>query len=148
MVVWADAGTTSPVTVGSDLLVASLTGLGDEKFSGVLRVEGVRAGGTVELSSGLVIAAQTTAAPGLEPILLRSGRVSGEDWTDTFAQAAPAGQLRAALVERGLLSDTAIQVLTQTAAVDAVFALALAEVQTCVPDPAGSGLPPLVPLVP
>ncbi|ADP83070.1 hypothetical protein FraEuI1c_5081 [Pseudofrankia inefficax] len=134
--------------MGSDLLLSGLYRLGETGFSGVLRVEGARVGGTITLSSGLVIAADTAAAPGLESLLLRSGRVSGEDWTETFADAAPRGELRAALVQRGLLGSASIQVLTQTAAVDAVFALALAEVHSCVPEPAGSVLPPLVPISP
>ncbi|WP_083420089.1 DUF4388 domain-containing protein [Pseudofrankia sp. BMG5.36] len=130
------------------LFLTTLSRLGDEQFTGTLRVEGARVGGMIVFHSGLVIAAETAAAPGLEPLLLRSGRISGEDWTETFAQAAPEGRLRAALVERGLLGSASVQVLTQTAAMDAVFALAVAEVHTCSPDPAGPGLPPLVPLVP
>ncbi|OHV32640.1 MULTISPECIES: hypothetical protein [Pseudofrankia] len=132
----------------SRLFLTTLSRLGDEEFTGTLRAEGIRVGGTIVLDSGLVIAAETAAAPGLEPLLLRSGRISGEDWTETFAQAAPEGRLRAALVERGLLGSASVQVLTQTAAMDAVFALALAEVHTCLPDPAGPSMPPLVPIVP
>lgn len=133
---------------GATLLLTELHRLGEERFSGVLRVEGARVGGTITLTAGVVIAAETAAAPGLEPLLLRSGRVSGEDWTDTFAAAAPQGELRSALVDRGLLGSASVQVLTQTAAVDAVFALALAAVHSCVPDPAGPALPPLVPISP
>jgi hypothetical protein len=132
----------------SSLFLATLSRLGDERFTGTLRADGVRVGGTIVLDSGLVIAAETAAAPGLEPLLLRSGRISGEAWTETFAEAAPEGRLRAALIERGLLGSASVQVLTQTAAMDAVFALALAEVHSCLPAPAGAGVAPLVPIVP
>jgi hypothetical protein len=148
MHVRADAVTRPDFAAGATLLLTELYRLGEERFSGTLRVEGARVGGSVTLSSGLVIAAETAAAPGLEPLLLRSGRVSGEDWTDTFAAAAPLGELRAALVDRGLLGSASVQVLTQTAAVDAVYALALAAVHSCVPDPAGPAMPPLVPIAP
>jgi hypothetical protein len=135
-------------TVGSDLLLAELARLGVERFSGTLRVEGARVGGTVVLGVGRVLAAETAAAPGLESLLLRSGRVSGDDWTAAFAEAAPRGELRAALVERELLGSASVQVLTQTAVVDAVFALALAAVHSCTPDAQAPDPPPLVPLSP
>jgi len=69
----------------SSLFLTALSDLGEERFLGTLRAEGARVGGTVVFRSGLVIAADTAAAPGLEPLLLRSGRISGEDWTDIFA---------------------------------------------------------------
>ncbi|MBL7499695.1 hypothetical protein I6A84_06480 [Frankia sp. CNm7] len=105
-------------------------------------------GGVVVLRDGLIIAVETAAAPSLESLLLRSGRVSGDDWTDVFAEAAPQGRLRAALVERGLLGSASVQVVTQTAAMDAMFALGLADIHSCAPDPVEAGLEPLLPIIP
>ncbi|MBL7502615.1 hypothetical protein I6A84_33435 [Frankia sp. CNm7] len=128
------------------VLLDVLSRLGEERFSGTLRAEGARVRGTVVLSSGLLIAADTPVAPGVESLLVGSGRISREDWTDAFNRASPAGRMRAELVERGLFGDAAAQVVTQTAAMDAVFALALADVFACVPDPVKAD--PLMPLVP
>ncbi|OHV33331.1 MULTISPECIES: hypothetical protein [Pseudofrankia] len=128
------------------VLLDVLSRLGEERFSGTLRTEGARGGGTVVLSSGLLVAADTPVTPGVESLLLRSGRVSHEDWAEALVEAAPAGRLRTELVRRGLLGDTSVQVVTQTAAMDALFALALADVFACVPDPDVAD--PLIPLVP
>jgi len=128
------------------VLLDVLSRLAMERFSGTLRTEGARGGGTVVLSCGLVVAAETPVAPSVESLLLRSGRVTLEDWADALAKAAPAGRLRAELVERGVLGDASVQVVTQTAAMDALFALALADVFACVPDPFVAA--PLIPLVP
>lgn len=124
------------------VLLDVLSRLGEERFSGTLRAEGARVGGTLVLSSGLLIAADTPITPGVRSLLLRSGRVSQEDWAELLARSAPAGRLRAELVERGLLGDASVQVLTQTAAMDAVFALALEDVFACLPEP-DVGDPPI-----
>ncbi|ONH28775.1 hypothetical protein [Pseudofrankia asymbiotica] len=128
------------------VLLDVLSRLAEERFSGTLWTEGALVGGTVVLSSGLLVAADTPVAPGVEFLLLASGRISREDWGDALARAAPEGRLRAELVERGLIGDASVQVVTQTAAMDALFALALADVFACVPNPGVAD--PLIPLAP
>ncbi|GAA2434439.1 hypothetical protein GCM10010191_56080 [Actinomadura vinacea] len=121
---------------------------GQERFSGTLRIEGGQAG-AVTMRDGLVVAAGTPAAPGPESLLLRSGRISEADWTDAFAAAAPHGRMAAELVDRGLLGAAGLQVLTQVAVVDAVFAMALCGVRTCTAEPYGEDdLAPLLPADP
>ncbi|MBL7492753.1 hypothetical protein I6A60_32760 [Frankia sp. AgB1.9] len=128
------------------VLLDELSRLGEERFSGTLRAEGARVGGTVVLSTGLLVAAETPVTPGVEALLLRSGRIARQDWAGALAEAIPPGGLRGALVGRGLLGDASAQVVTQTAALDALFALALEDVFACVPDPDVTD--PLIPLNP
>ncbi|MFI0351285.1 hypothetical protein [Actinomadura sp. 9N407] len=130
------------------ILDSALHRRGQERFSGTLRIEGAQ-DGTVTLRDGLVIAAATPASPGPESLLLRSGRISEADWTEAFAAAAPHGRMPAELVERGLLGTAGLQVLTQVAVMDALFAMALFGVRTCTAQPDGDGdIGPLLPAEP
>ncbi|NVI86154.1 hypothetical protein [Actinomadura sp. BRA 177] len=147
---------TSPASMPSDppspagperagILISALTRRGRERFSGTLRLDG-SPGGTVVMRDGLVIAAASPAAPGPEPLLLRSGRVAEDDWTAAFSAGAPQGRFAGELVRRGLLGSAGIEVVTRTAVVDALFAMALCGVHTCT---AGlEGTPPLLPADP
>ncbi|MEU5884342.1 hypothetical protein [Spirillospora sp. NPDC047279] len=130
------------------ILASALVRRALERFSGTLRVEGGQ-DGTVTMRDGLIIAASTPASPGPESLLLRSGRISDDQWTEAFATAAPAGRLPAELVDRELLGSAGLQVITQVAVMDAVFAMALCGVQTCTARPAGEDdLAPLLPSEP
>ncbi|MFB4315092.1 hypothetical protein [Actinomadura sp. 21ATH] len=133
------------------VLDSALLRRGQERFTGTLLIEGGQ-NGTVTMRDGLVVAAGTPAAPGPESLLLRSGRISEADWTAAFDAAAPRGRLPAELVERGLLGDAGLQVLTQVAVVDAAFAMALCGVRTCTARPdtgPGGGTPgPVLPAEP
>ncbi|WP_345465977.1 hypothetical protein [Actinoallomurus oryzae] len=132
----------------SGVLTTALTRRGRQRFSGTLRLHGGQ-GGEVAMRDGAVLAASTPAAPGIESLLLRSGRVSEADWSEVFTAAAPYGRLAEELVERGLLGAAAIEVLTQTAVFDAIFAIALGGVTACTARPAAPGdLPPLLPAEP
>ncbi|WP_157433145.1 hypothetical protein [Actinomadura rifamycini] len=134
------------MTRGAGILPSALERRGGRGFTGTLRVDG-SPGGTVAMRGGLVVAAATPAAPGPEPLLLRSGRISEDDWTAAFTAGAPRGRLGDELVRRGLLGAAGLQVVTRTALVDAVFAMALGGVRTCtaVPDgSAGTGGAPLL----
>ncbi|GGV39517.1 hypothetical protein GCM10010182_75000 [Actinomadura cremea] len=126
------------MTRGAGILPSALERRGRRGFTGTLRVEG-SPGGAVAMRGGLVVAASTPAAPGPEPLLLRSGRISEADWTAAFTAGAPRGRLADELVRRGLVGDAGLQVVTRTAVVDAVFAMALGGVRTCTAVPAGSG---------
>ncbi len=131
-----------------DLLLDALRQQAREEFSGAVVVLG-EANGKVVLREGLLTTATTSAAPGLESLLLRSGRISDEEWTAVFAAAAPSGRLPTALVERRLLGSAGVQVVTRMATMDALFALALTQIARVTTEPAGSGfLPPLLPVEP
>jgi hypothetical protein len=121
---------------------------GKERFSGTLRLEG-GPGGNVVMREGQVVAASTAVAPGIESLILRSGRIAESDWREVFDTAAPYGRLSAELVSRGLLGAATVEVLTQTAVFDAIFAIALCGVRSCTAEPTVEGdLPPLLPVEP
>ncbi|WP_329086974.1 hypothetical protein OG979_27640 [Actinomadura citrea] len=116
------------------VLTSALTRRGRQRFTGTLRMDG-SPGGSVSMRDGLVVAASTPAAPGPEPLLLRSGRISEADWSAAFTAGAPDGRLERELVVRGLLGDAGVQVITRAAVADALFAMALCGVRTCTADP-------------
>src|SRR5262245_44126270 len=145
--------TESPVEVKaplarSGILTTALTRRGKERFSGTLRLDGGQ-GGSVIMRDGMVVSAATPVAPGIESLLLRSGRISEAAWSEVYAEAAPYGRLSEALVERGLLGAATVEVLTQTAVFDAIFAIALCGISSCTAEPAtAADLPPLLPADP
>ena len=74
------------------------------KFSGALRADG-RPGGLIHFVDGRISGCETSGAPSLEVILLRSQRVSVSDWEAAFTAAAVGGrQMMVELVERDVLS--------------------------------------------
>lgn len=130
------------------ILSTALTRRGKEGFSGTLRLHGGQ-GGSVTMQDGTVVAASTPVAPGIESLLLRSGRVSEASWREVFDEAAPYGRLSAELIRRELLGAAAVEVLTQTAVFDAIFAIALCGVSSCTAEPATpDDLAPLLPVQP
>ena len=132
----------------SGILTTALTRRGKERFSGTLRLDGGQ-GGSVTMRDGQVLAASTPVAPGVESLLLRSGRISEAAWSEVYAAAAPYGRLSAELVERGLLGAATVEILTQTAVFDAIFAIALCGTNSCTAEPATpADLPPVLPADP
>ncbi|MFF0750987.1 MarR family transcriptional regulator [Streptomyces sp. NPDC004267] len=95
----------------------------------MLRVHG-RPGGVFHLRQGQVIAVETPGAPGVEALLLRSGRVSAADW----ATSSPAGTSAPGhqLVASGHIGAAELQVLTVMALQDAVFAVVAGDTAECV----------------
>jgi hypothetical protein len=117
------------------------------KFAGVLRVEG-QPGGTIYLTGGSISACETSGAPSLEVILLRSGRVSVSDWDAAFTAAAVNDRpLPAELVERGVLGAGEVEALLRTALADAMFALVSGQVDGWSEGPPADCLLPLTPAV-
>ncbi|MCM3887034.1 hypothetical protein [Frankia sp. R82] len=112
-----------PPFAGADRLLTTLVSCAEDAFTGSLDVVGA-ASGRVAFQDGLIIDAVTSAAPGVESLLLRSGRIAEPEWTAVYAAAAPTGQLAALLVERGLLGRAGVQILARTSVMDALFALA------------------------
>lgn len=132
----------------SGILTTALIRRGKEDFSGTLRLDGGQ-GGDVTMRDGKVVAASTPVAPGVESLLLRSGRIAYADWSAVFAEAAPYGRLSTELVGRGLLGAATIEIVSQTTAFDAIFAIALCGVSSCTAEPATpDDLPPLLPVEP
>ena len=115
------------------------------RFSGVLQVDG-RPGGTIYLADGGVCACETSGAPSLEVILLRSRRISESDWEAAFTAAAVAGRpMPDELVQRELLGAGEAEALLRIALADAIFALVSGRVDGWSEKPPADCLLPLAP---
>ena len=111
-----------------DKLADALRGYAAARFSGVLRVEG-KPGGTIYLTDGRISACETSGAPSLEVILLRSRTVAESDWDAAFTAAAVGErQMTDELVERALLGAGELEALLRVALADALFALVSGQV--------------------
>ena len=99
-----------------------------ERITGALRVSG-SPGGVLQFRDGLVVGAESSGAPGVQALLVRTGRVSDEDW------ARDGGADRAASAER--IGAAHRQVLQLMANQDALFAVLAGSIDSCVlePDP-------------
>ena len=112
--------TTSPA---DGILTGVLREWAAAKFSGALRVDG-QPGGIIYFADGRISGCETSGAPSLEVILLRSQRISVPDWEAAFTAAAVGRrQMMAELVERHLLGAGEAEALLRTALADAIFAL-------------------------
>jgi hypothetical protein len=119
----------------------------DAKFSGALRVDG-QPGGIIYFVAGRISGCETSGAPSLEVILLRSQRVSVSDWEAAFTAAAVGRrQMMAELVERDLLGAGEAEALLRTALADAMFALVSGRFDSWTEAPGAECLLPLTPAV-
>ncbi|MDV9172833.1 hypothetical protein R6V09_22300, partial [Streptomyces sp. W16] len=118
------AGTEEPLA-DSRNVPALLSALRDRARSCTVLVTGTP-GGSIHVRDGLVVAMETPGAPGIEGLLLRSGRISEEAWTEVRASDTTHEHLAAELVERGLVGAGELEVISLSALFDAAFALSLA----------------------
>jgi hypothetical protein len=86
------------------------------------------------LRKGLVVAVESPGAPGAEALLLRSGRVSEEDWTAALREGTESHSHRAELAARGAVGSTELQVVAMMATQDGAFAVAAGDVEEHVVD--------------
>ncbi|TQK52154.1 hypothetical protein FBY35_2581 [Streptomyces sp. SLBN-118] len=110
----------------------------------VLRVCG-RPGGVFHLRQGSVVAVESPGAPGIQTLLLRSGRISEADWADLVPAGMDARRPGAELVARGQIGAAELQVVSAMALQDAVFAVIAGDMGECIADPESG---PLVPVGP
>jgi hypothetical protein len=94
-----------------------------ERVTGALRVSG-SPGGVLQFRDGLVVVAESSGAPGLQALLIRTGRVSDEDW------ARDGGADHAAAAER--IGAAHRQVLQLMANQDMLFAMLAGSIDSCV----------------
>ncbi|WP_334588901.1 hypothetical protein [Streptomyces sp. B21-083] len=80
--------------VGYGLLLDALAECGQEEYTGALRAAG-SPGGAFHFRRGLVVGAESPGAPGPEALLLRSRRISGEEWAELVREAVGARWPRA-----------------------------------------------------
>ncbi|MFE3496889.1 MarR family transcriptional regulator [Streptomyces sp. NPDC059175] len=116
---------------GHGVLSLALTQCRSDKTTTALRVRG-RPGGVFHLRQGTVVAVESPGAPGVEVLLLRSGRVSEADWSALFPALAAAETADAELVTRGHIGAAELQVVSAMALQDAVFAVVAGDMTDCV----------------
>jgi len=99
-----------------------------ERITGTLRVSG-SPGGVLQFRDGLVVVAESSGAPGVQVLLIRTGRVSDEDWARDGGADQAASAARIGAAHR--------QVLQLMANQDALFAVLVGSIGSCVlePDP-------------
>ncbi|MFJ2159841.1 MarR family transcriptional regulator [Streptomyces sp. NPDC087856] len=134
---------------GHDLLARALADCGREEFTGGLRVVG-RPGGTFHLRGGLVIAVESPGAPGPEALLLRSGRIGGDQWADLVRESGGTRWPLEGLIAHGYAGAAQLRIVCVLALHDAAFAVASGDVEDCqrAPDirpfaPVALGEPPV-----
>ncbi|MDX3532151.1 MarR family transcriptional regulator, partial [Streptomyces sp. ID05-39B] len=125
---------------GYELLARDLAACGREGFTGELRASG-SPGGTFHLRDGLVVAVESPGAPGPEALLLRSGRIGGEEWAALVRESDGARWPVAGLVAHGYTGAAQLRVVCVMALQDAAFAVVAGGVDACERAP-GEGPPP------
>ncbi|MFD4953621.1 MarR family transcriptional regulator [Streptomyces sp. NPDC058451] len=112
-------------TDGPRNVPALLTTLYDEGHSGTVVISGAP-GGKIHLRDGRIVAVETPGAPGVESLLLASGRVDDASWRSACAaDSGTEGGVGAELQARGLLAPEEFEIVCTAAVFDGAFALAL-----------------------
>ncbi|MEU2287916.1 MarR family transcriptional regulator [Streptomyces sp. NPDC013178] len=125
---------------GYELLARDLAACGRDGFTGEVRVSG-SPGGTVHLRGGLVVAVESPGAPGPEALLLRSGRIGGEEWAGLVRESGGARWPAAGLIAHGYTGAAQLRVVCAMALQDAAFAVVAGSVDGCERGPAAEPPP-------
>ncbi|MER5195079.1 MarR family transcriptional regulator [Streptomyces sp. NPDC002755] len=125
---------------GYELLARDLAACGREGFTGELHVLG-SPGGTFHLHGGLVVAVESPGAPAPEALLLRSGRIGGEEWAGLVRESGGVRWPVAGLIAHGYAGAAQLRVVCAMALQDAVFAVVAGSVDGCERGPV-TGPPP------
>ncbi|WP_369248924.1 hypothetical protein [Streptomyces sp. R41] len=116
--------------VGYDLLSRALDECHREKVTGGLRVSG-KPGGVFHFRDGLVVAVESPGAPGPEARMLRTGRISGEQWAELLREADGRSWPEPELIAHGYAGAAQLRVVCMMALQDAVFAVVAGRVDGC-----------------
>lgn len=125
---------------GYELLARALAACGRDGFTGEVRVSG-SPGGAFHLRGGLVVAVESPGAPAPEALLLRSGRIGGEEWSALVRESGGARWPADGLVAHGYAGAAQLRVVCTMALQDAAFAVVAGSVDDCERGPA-AGPPP------
>lgn len=112
---------------------------GDGETAGVRKTRGV-----FHLRDGCVVAVESPGAPGPEARLLRSGRISGEQWAELLREAGGTRWPEAGLVAHGYAGAAQLRVVCMMAMQDAAFAVVAGDVEAC--DPLDAAFEPYAPV--
>lgn len=123
-------------------LSRALAGAAAADTTGELRVSG-RPGGAFHFRAGLVVAVESPGAPGPEALLLRSGRVTGEQWAELMREPGAGKWPAAGLIAHGYAGAVQLRVVCMMAMQDAVFAILAGRVEECAPPADGHPLAPV-----
>ncbi|WP_175647567.1 MarR family transcriptional regulator [Streptomyces cyaneochromogenes] len=115
---------------GYERLSRALADVAVDSRTGELRVSG-RPGGVFHFRDGLVVAVESPGAPGPEVLLLRSGRVSGEQWAELMREPGAGRWPEAGLVGHGYAGAIQLRIVCMMAMQDAVFAILAGRVEDC-----------------
>ncbi|MFD5633792.1 MarR family transcriptional regulator [Streptomyces sp. NPDC127077] len=102
-------------------------------------------GGVFHLRDGAVVAVESPGAPGAEARLLRSGRVSGEQWAELLRESGGTRWPEAGLIAHGYAGAAQLRVVCMMAMQDAAFAVVAGDVEAC--DPLDAAFEPYAPVV-
>ncbi|WP_143261463.1 MarR family transcriptional regulator [Allokutzneria sp. NRRL B-24872] len=91
-------------------------------------------GGLFHLRGGLVTAVESPGSPGAEALLLRSGRVSEQDWTAALREGTGTRSHQETLIARGAVGARELNALITVATRDGAFATAAGEIEDYVVD--------------
>jgi len=105
-------------------VAGELAGLARQGASGALRVGG-EPGGTIYLRGGQMAFAESAAAPDLGSRLVNSRRLGVDQWRRAQRDSRAYGCTGDMLLRRGLIDAAEWQALLQSAALDALLALAI-----------------------
>ncbi|MFJ9179503.1 transcriptional regulator [Streptomyces sp. NPDC102360] len=94
-----------------------LSRLADEQATGAL----IREHGTLYLEDGRVVHAESPATPGMDVLLTAGGAVQAEGWSEAVDRAGARQRVGRYLVERGRLSDGALELCHLGALFDASY---------------------------
>ncbi|EME63896.1 hypothetical protein [Amycolatopsis decaplanina] len=111
-----------------DLLARALTVCCDDGVSGALYLSG-RPGGVIHLRDGAVIAVETPGAPGVDALLLRSGRISEADWSAALRAGRGGPTPRDELLARAGIGNTELQLVATMAAQDGAFVIVAGDIE-------------------
>ncbi|MCP9213362.1 transcriptional regulator [Streptomyces cucumeris] len=95
----------------------TLTVLAGERASGALLCEA----GTVYLSEGRVVHAESPVAPGIDVLLTTGGRLTAETWREAVGHTDGPGGVGRFLVDTGRLSDAELEICHLGALFDAAY---------------------------
>ncbi|MEU1181646.1 MarR family transcriptional regulator [Streptomyces sp. NPDC005820] len=125
---------------GYELLARDLAACVRDGFTGELWVAG-SPGGVFHLHGGLIASIESPGAPGAEALLLRSGRIAGEEWAALVRESGGARWPAAGLIAHGYAGAAQLRVVCAMALQDAAFAVVAGSVNGCERGPA-TGPPP------
>ncbi|MBW5481068.1 MarR family transcriptional regulator [Streptomyces bambusae] len=108
-------------------LAKTLTEAPLDRISGRLLVAG-DPGGSFHLRGGAIVEVASPGAPGAETLLLRSGRLSEDDWASAARRCATERHIGAELVARELVGAAELQLICVAAALDGALAVGMGRI--------------------